>query len=921
MTPAVDAIWAIGYGPRVGRARSSPSARPALPLQWPLVGRHDEVELFESTLADPRAHGFVVHGPPGVGKTRLGDECLSVAHRGGRTVARATAAPGIEAAPLGALAHLLPPAIGDARCDLVTLFDAVAPELRRQGANGALVLLVDDLQWLDTTSATLLAQLVDADLVFLVATVRSGEGLPPGLAGLWHRARVRRVDLGELDRPGVDTLLHLVLRGPVAHGTIEAIWSASRGNVLFMREFVIGALESDRLVEQHGVWQLTGPMVTTPRLLELLEARVGELDAGARNALEVLAVWGTTSIQMLESIVDVATLEALDRAGLLETRADGRREHVALAHPLYGESLRAHAPALTRRRLLLDLAERIEHFGARRREDPIRIATARIDATASADPRLLVEAARLARWAHDFPRVERLARAAVVSEMSAEAGLMLGEALHELGSFDEAEAVLADAQTIVAEEHPLFVLIVEMRALNLMWGLHRHADALQVNRAAQAGAIDPSGAEELALWEATLLAYSGQPLGALAILASSGEVQRPRARALHAVAEVPALIATGKPVTAAALARSAYAEHVQLREPMAIADAGLQIIHQIYALTECGELREAFALASAAYDAMPENAPPAGVMWITHQLGRVSLQLGHAATARRWLGEAVARCEANGLAGPSRLPLSLLATAHAWLGDVDAATAAADDLDGLPELGYARAEHEFGRAWALVASGDVPGGRRVLRAAADLAATTGWSTTEAWLLHDIVRLGDAASVVDRLETLATECEGVLIASYAAHARAAVGTRPEPSIDAADRFEAIGAALLAAEAATEAAQAYQRGGDSRQAGALAARAARLARECEGARTPALAVTASVVPLSARERDIATLAAQGETSKDIAARLYLSLRTVNNHLQNVYTKLGISGRRELAAALDDTGPLSAPPPPHPPSSSRP
>ena len=41
--------------------------------------------------------------------------------------------------------------------------------------------------------------------------------------------------------------------------------------------------------------------------------------------------------------------------------------------------------------------------------------------------------------------------------------------------------------------------------------------------------------------------------------------------------------------------------------------------------------------------------------------------------------------------------------------------------------------------------------------------------------------------------------------------------------------------------------------------------------------------------------------GESSKEIAERLYLSVRTVNNHLQNVYSKLGVGGRRQLAAAL--------------------
>ena len=60
---------------------------------------------------------------------------------------------------------------------------------------------------------------------------------------------------------------------------------------------------------------------------------------------------------------------------------------------------------------------------------------------------------------------------------------------------------------------------------------------------------------------------------------------------------------------------------------------------------------------------------------------------------------------------------------------------------------------------------------------------------------------------------------------------------------------------------------------------------------------------VTPLTPRERDIATLAAQGVSSKDIADRLFLSVRTVNNHLQNVYSKLGVGSRKELASALAD------------------
>ena len=81
--------------------------------QWPLVGRHEQLELFTDTLADDRAHGFVIYGNAGVGKTRLADQCLAVASNTGRTVARATATEGSRSVPLGALAHLLPAGIAD----------------------------------------------------------------------------------------------------------------------------------------------------------------------------------------------------------------------------------------------------------------------------------------------------------------------------------------------------------------------------------------------------------------------------------------------------------------------------------------------------------------------------------------------------------------------------------------------------------------------------------------------------------------------------------------------------------------------------------------------------------------------------------------------------------------------------------------
>jgi DNA-binding NarL/FixJ family response regulator len=115
---------------------------------------------------------------------------------------------------------------------------------------------------------------------------------------------------------------------------------------------------------------------------------------------------------------------------------------------------------------------------------------------------------------------------------------------------------------------------------------------------------------------------------------------------------------------------------------------------------------------------------------------------------------------------------------------------------------------------------------------------------------------------------------------------------------------MGALLLAAEAAADAADAFRRAGQTRAAAAATHRSEALVSHCEGAATPRLCKTSAVTPLSGREREVATLAADGLTSKDIADRLYLSVRTVDNHLQNIYSKLGVKSRAELARALGRT-----------------
>jgi DNA-binding CsgD family transcriptional regulator len=208
---------------------------------------------------------------------------------------------------------------------------------------------------------------------------------------------------------------------------------------------------------------------------------------------------------------------------------------------------------------------------------------------------------------------------------------------------------------------------------------------------------------------------------------------------------------------------------------------------------------------------------------------------------------------------------------------------------------------ERGRAWTCVATGELTRACELLAAAAARAEAADLRFAEARLLHDIARLGRAGEVAPRLATLAGLVDGELVAALAGHAAALARSRPAELEAAGHAFEAFGTWLLAAEAYQAAAASYRSRSDSRRANAAARHAAELAARCGSVQTPGLAPGTEADRLTRREREIAGLAAAGASSREIAARLVLSIRTVDNHLQSAYSKLGVTSRDELARIL--------------------
>jgi len=246
------------------------------------------------------------------------------------------------------------------------------------------------------------------------------------------------------------------------------------------------------------------------------------------------------------------------------------------------------------------------------------------------------------------------------------------------------------------------------------------------------------------------------------------------------------------------------------------------------------------------------------------------------------------------------MALSGLALAHAMLGDARAAAEVLREREAVPEFGFLAPEQQLADAWTAVSSRQPVQAAELLRAAASQAGSTMHLVAESWLLHDLVR-ACRQDTSARLSELAAACDSPLVAARARHAVAARTGDARELAGAADDFEALGAMLLAAEAAVGAAEAWSRAGERRAAAAALRRSEALAKVCEGARTPALFHAAAHEPLSGRERDVAMLAAEGRSSKDIAERLHLSVRTVDNHLQRAFSKLGVTSRADLARKL--------------------
>ena len=905
-----------------------------------LLGRETERLALDRLLAEAqegRSGVLALVGEPGIGKTALLDYAAERAE--GMQLLRARGVESEAEIPFAGLAELLRPAL--TALDSIPTPQAAAlagalalapPSAQDRFAIGAatlslltahadeqpLLLLVDDAHLLDGSSAEAVlfaARRLLADPIALVLAVREGE------RSLLDGSDLRVLRVGGLPRTEASQLLAAV---HVTGDVVDRLYTTTAGNPLAMIEL---AAEADRVAELPA----GGPVPISTSISAAFLRTYDELPEETRRLLLLAAASGSEDLAALAHAADelglsVDALDIAEQAGLVRVDSGS----VAFRHPLARSAVYAQAGGRERRESHAVLARTLSDRDVDRRAwhlaaasvGPDRSAAAaleqagtralgrsayavsaaaferaaRLTPQARARSSLFLAAAESAWLAGDADRTLRLLDDAEIDEAEtatrAQIAYLRGQVATRRGPVVEGYRLMVEAAELAAAdpEEAVTMLAHAVRACfysgdtpAMLAAAERAAElanggeqsertaffaAMAHCMAAVAGGRGDEGIEAgrraIEILERSpelsddprLLGWTGfAPLWLREADAGRGLVERAfeQARTESALGLLPGLlhvVARDHATTDRWLeAEASYDEAIQLaretgqRVELAAALAGL-------AWLEGRQGREAGCRAHArdAKKLCAELGVGLYGVWVVQALGHLELALGNAADAVEEYGRQLAEMESLKITDVDLSPAPELVDALLRLGRRDEAVALA--------AGHERMADAKGQPWALARAARVRG---LLAADDEIDAPFG----EAVALH--------ARTLDVFETARTQL------AYGARLR-----RVRRRVEAREHLRAANETLARLGAATWADTA----------------AAELAATGETARRRDVTTLDELTP---QELQIALLLAQGKTTREAAAAVFLSPKTVEYHLRHVYRKLGIRSREELAAAF--------------------
>ncbi|MBV9607458.1 MAG: helix-turn-helix domain-containing protein [Solirubrobacterales bacterium] len=900
-----------------------------------LLGRSLERQQIEEVLGRARSGvsaTFALVGEAGIGKTVLLDHAAELAS--GMSILRARGIESEAQIPFASLLELLRPALGVLeripRPQAIALEAALAlrPGMAQErfavGAatlsllsayaeEGPLAVLVDDAHWVDLPSAQALLfafRRLVADPIAVVIAAREDE--PSLLDG----ADLHTHQIGGLSAEEAAALLP-----GLSAAAAERLHDNTAGNPLALLEL---AADADEL----ALAPAGAPVLVSARIARAFLRRVGELGGPVRHALALAATSDSGDLAMLERAatrlgVDLRALAAAETAGLVVLRGGA----LEFRHPLARSAIYADASAEERRAAHHALAEALPDRDVDRRAWHLASAAMGSDEAASA---ALEQAGARSRarsaYATAAAAFERAARLTADVRRRARLRLDAADAAWHAGLADRATRLLEEARVDTDD------LALTVRIDQLSGQIAASRGPVMAGHdilTAAAERADPERAVELLADAASACFYAGRAGEMLAAAHRAHALLDDRSSSR---ARFLALTALGM---AEILGRDAGAGAEAIHEAVAVVERSPELLEDPGLLpwlaTAPMFLRQAGAgrpLLDQTLDVARDRAALGTLPFVLNLLAKDQ------ATTDQWAVAAATYQEAIGLARESdqRTDLGFALAGLAWLearrGHAAQARALAAEAHELSAvlgsrlyevwLDAALGELELGMGEAARAAEHFEHQRRLLR---ELRITDVDVFPAAELVDVYLRLGreNDAELVSAQFMAAAEakgqpwsiaralrCRGLLagdgelvalferaLAHHAqtldafetARTRLAYGQRLRRARErvlaraqlraALETFERLDAQPWANEARAE----------------LAATGERLRR-----RDPS-----TLDELTPQELQIALLLAGGRTTREAAAALFLSPKTIEYHLRHVYLKLGIHSREELARAL--------------------
>ena len=918
-------------GEHAAEARTSPEE---------VVGREEELgriaDFVDAHRGKPGA--LVIQGQAGIGKTTLWRQAVRSLDAAGFRVVQATPAASEASLSLAALCDLLEPVYRLVRAELpapqrraldVALAleeaDNAEPEgdrllsaatlgaLRALAELAPLAVAIDDLQWVDRETAaalTFAVRRLRTEPVVCVFALRLEVEPSFDLAGLGDLP-VERLNVGPLSLGATQRLLLAGLGVTYSRPLIRRLVETSGGNPFYALELGRGLGRGDAARDE--------PPALSRTLDALIAERLDGLSDPGLRLLGLLSLLPEASVELLDRVGVLAALDEVVAGGIVRLEGGTAR----FDHPLLAAGAKARLLPEERRRLEAALAATLT--------EPVERALhhARSLVSESEEAAAELGAAALLASGRGQPTVaaELAAAAARVTpgadpQRAIERRLLLAQCLVQAGSHDAAADVLDDVTprlenagergralclrarvTADIQSQRGFLLAALREGDDAAIGVE--ANSLLVRNYLYSGALDDAlGAARTA----DELARSGRDTRRIAAATTTRGLMEiwgtgapdpdvfERARVLAESGDELPADTYSNPHTLLG-ARALYRSEVdEAREHYRLAAAAAEVAGEIdsletfwWGLAQLEVRAGRYEAAQEYVDAMRESDEGFGrrslsLRWIE---GVLATYRGEADAARRELDETLASAGAGENWFFVAYARSALGFLELSLGDAAAAATVLEPVVATP----------------FVVQGD-PGQTGILPLAAEALVLTG-------------ALDDATTLIDRLSERGRELDHVWCLAGAARCRGLLLAERRETDAAVEAYEEALALHEQLPTPFERARTLLALGSTKRR-SRQRRDARRALEAalgvfEGLGTPLWAERArselgrvggrapSRGELTANELRVATLVSEGKTNKEVAAVLFVTDRTVESALTQIYRKLGVRSRTELARKL--------------------